>query len=71
MPKIWIGQDEYYHYEYSKYPAHGREVEISEDELKVLEEATEKFTEAQKILAKLMDTTLEKEGWGDYPIVWP
>ena len=71
MVKIWIDQDEYYLLYYAKTPSHGTEVEISEDKLKILEEASNKFTEAYKILVELMKTTLVEEGFGDPPSIWP
>ena len=71
MTKIWIDKSEYYIYSYMKTSWHGTEVEISEEELKILEEVSNKFTEAQEILAKLLGTTLVEEGWGKPTSVWP
>ena len=71
VPKIWIDTAEFYIFTYStRAHTYGKEVEISESELKILEQASKKFTEAHQILAKLMGTTLE-EGHGSPPRVWP
>ena len=71
MPKIWIEQNEYYIYSYHLNWPHGKEVEITEKELDILEEASEKMLEAQKTLCKLMGASLEEEGFGNPPSVWP
>ena len=72
MPKIVIDTAEYYIYTYSKrHGSHGKEVEISEEYLEILENASKVFNEAHQILAKLMGTKLEDEGYGTPPEVWP
>ena len=72
MPKIWIDTAEFYIYTYSTHARIvGKETDISESELKILEDASKKFTEAHQILARLMGTKLEDEGYGTPPEVWP
>ena len=71
MVKIWIDRDEYHIYSYQLNWPHGKEVEITEEELHTLEKASEAMLEAQKILCRLMGTILEEEGFGNPPNVWP
>ena len=70
MVKIWVDKDEYHIYSYY-FDEFGEEVEITEEDLRVLEEASKKMLEAQKILCRLIGSSLEAEGYGAPPKVWP